>query len=128
MLLEDALQMHVQRFFPGLEVRDCTFFRVTRNADMRVQEDSASDLLAGMQQVLLARKQSACVRLEIAAGAGTTIREFLQTALKVRDSDVYLVPGPLNLSAFMRLSGLPGYDHLRYEPWPPQPSPPSTLR
>ena len=123
LLLEDALQMHVQRFFPGLEVRDCTFFRVTRNADMRVQEDSASDLLAGMQQVLLARKQSACVRLEIAAGAGTTIREFLQTALKVRDSDVYLVPGPLNLSAFMRLSGLPGYDHLRYEPWPPQPSP-----
>jgi len=123
LLLEDALQMHVQRFFPGLEVRDCTCFRVTRNADMRVQEDSASDLLAGMQQVLIARKQSACVRLEIAAGAGPTIREFLQAALRVRDRDVYLVPGPLNLSAFMPLTGLPGYDHLRYEPWPPQPSP-----
>ena len=89
MLLEDALQMHVHRFFPGLEVRDCTFFRVTRNADMRVQEDSASDLLAGMQQVLIARKQSACVRLEIAAGAGATIREFLQAALTVHDGDVY---------------------------------------
>ncbi len=122
-LLEDALRMHVHRFFPGLEVRDCTYFRVTRNADMRVQEDSASDLLAGMQQVLIARKQSACVRLEIAAGAGATIREFLQGALRVHDGDVYVVPGPLNLSAFMRLSGLAGYDHLRYQPWPPQPSP-----
>ena len=122
-LLEDALRMHVHRFFPGLEVRDCTYFRVTRNADMRVQEDSASDLLAGMQQVLIARKQSACVRLEIAAGAGATIREFLQGALRVHDGDVYVAPGPLNLSAFMRLSGLPGYDHLRYQPWPPQPSP-----
>ena len=123
LLLEDVLQMHVDRFFPGLEVRDCTFFRVTRNADMRVQEDSASDLLSGMQQVLLARKQSACVRLEIAAGAGATVREFLQRALRVHDDDVYVVPGPLNLSAFMRLSGLPGYDHLRYESWPPRPSP-----
>ncbi|MHB0959864.1 MAG: polyphosphate kinase 1 [Pirellulaceae bacterium] len=123
LLLEDALQMYVHRFFPGLEVRDCTFFRVTRNADMRVQEDSASDLLSGMQQVLIARKQSACVRLEIAASAGARIREFLQRALRVRDSDVYAVPGPLNLSAFMRLSALAGYDHLRYEPWPPQSSP-----
>ncbi|MHB8970166.1 MAG: polyphosphate kinase 1 [Pirellulaceae bacterium] len=123
LLLEDVLQMHVHRFFPGLEVRDCTIFRVTRNADMRVQEDSASDLLSGMQQVLIARKQSACVRLEIAAGAGATIREFLQRALRIHDGDVYGVPGPLNLSAFMRMSGLPGYDHLRYEPWPPQPSP-----
>ncbi len=122
-LLEDALQMHVARFFPGVTVRDCTFFRVTRNADLRVQEDSAADLLSGMQQVLTARKQSACVRLEIAATAGDRLRAFLQTALKVRDSDVYCVPGPLNLAAFMNLTSLAGYDHLRYEPWPPQPSP-----
>lgn len=123
MLLEDVVQMHVERFFPGLEVRGCTFFRVTRNADMRVQEDTPADLLSGMQQVLIARKQSACVRLEIAAGASQSIRSFLQSALKVSDEDVYVVPGPLNLSAFMRLSGLAGFDHLRYEPWPPQPSP-----
>jgi len=123
MLLEDVVQMHVERFFPGLEVRACTSFRVTRNADMRVQEDSPSDLLSGMQQVLIARKQSACVRLEIAAGTSQSIRDFLQSALKVSDEDVYVVPGPLNLSVFMRLSGLAGFDHLRYEPWPPQPSP-----
>jgi len=123
MLLEDALQMHVARFFPGLTVRACTFFRVTRNADMRVHEDSVSDLLAGMQQVLIARKQSACVRLEIAEGASETTRAFLRTALRVSERDVYIVRGPLNLAAFMRLSGLAGYDHLRYEPWPPQPSP-----
>ena len=122
-LLEDAVRMHVDRFFAGLQVIDCTFFRVTRNADMRVQEDSASDLLSGMQQVLAARKQSACVRLELADGAGATIRTFLQQALDVSDADLYIVRGPLDLAAFMRLSGLAGHDHLRYEPWPPQPSP-----
>ncbi len=122
-LLEDAVRLHVQHFFPGIEVIDCTFFRVTRNADMRVQEDSAADLLSGMQQVLAARKQSDCVRLELAEGAGATIRSFLQTALGVDDDHMYVVKGPLNLAAFMRLSGIAAYDHLRYKPWPPQPSP-----
>ncbi len=123
MLLEDAVRLHVDRFFPGLDVLDCTFFRVTRNADMRVQEDSASDLLSGMQQVLAARKQSACVRLELEQGAGETMRKFLQTALNVLDDDMYMVRGPLDLAVFMRLSALEGYDHLRYDPWPPRPSP-----
>lgn len=122
-LLEDALQMYASRFFPGVEVRDCTFFRVARNADMRVREEAAADFLSGMQQVLIDRTQSACVRLEISARGSATTRQFLQTALQVRASDIFLVTGPLNLAAFMRLSSLPGYDHLRYEPWPPQPSP-----
>jgi len=123
MLLEDAVRLHLHQFFPEIKIVDCTFFRVTRNADMRVQEDSASDLLSGMQQVLTARKQGDCVRLELAAGAGQTIRSFLQTALDVDDDHVYVVRGPLDLTAFMGLSGIEGYDHLRYEPWPPQPSP-----
>lgn len=123
LLLEDAVRMHVHRFFPGLDVVDCTFFRVTRNADMRVQEDSASDLLSGMQQVLAARKQSDCVRLEISLGAGSTIRHFLQQALEVDETHIYIVRAPLDLAAFMQLTGIPGYDHLRYPPWAPQPSP-----
>jgi polyphosphate kinase len=122
-LLEDAVRLHVRQFFGGQRIEDCTFFRITRNADLSVQEDSAADLIAGMEQVLTARKQSACVRLEILAGAGPAIREFLQSALRVADEDVYVVPGPIDLAAFMKLSGLPGFDHLRYEPWPPQPSP-----
>ena len=122
-LLEDVVRLHVQRFFPDSEVKDCTFFRVTRNADLRVREDAASDLLSGMQQVLAARKQSDCVRLEIGAEVGETIRSFLQAALTVDEEQVYLVRGPLDLSVFMELSGVAGYDHLRYESWRPQPSP-----
>jgi polyphosphate kinase len=123
MLLEDAVRLHVQRFFGGKRVEDCTFFRITRNADLSVQEDSAADLVAGMEQVLAARKQSACVRLEILEGAGRGIREFLQESLRVDGEDLYIVPGPIDLAAFMQLSSVPGFDHLRYEPWPPQPSP-----
>jgi polyphosphate kinase len=122
-LLEDVVAGYLDRFFPGLEIADCTFFRVTRNADMRVREDSASDLLAGMQRVLDARKESACVRLEIVDGAGETIQSFLTEALAVDAPSIYRVPGPLGLAALMRLAGVEGFDHLRYEPWHAQPSP-----
>ena len=63
------------------------------------------------------------VRLEVGAEAGETIRSFLQAALTVDEERVYLVRGPLDLSVFMELSGVAGYDHLRYESWRPQPSP-----
>jgi polyphosphate kinase len=122
-LLEDVVRMHVEQFFPGVEIADCAFFRITRNADLSVQEDSASDLLAGMEEVLNARKRSGCVRLEISAEAGSPIRRFLRSALEVRERDVYIVPGPLDLAVFMNLTGIPGFDQLRYPDWPPQPTP-----
>ncbi|MGM0491186.1 MAG: polyphosphate kinase 1 [Planctomycetota bacterium] len=122
-LLEDVVRLYMEHFFTGRRVVDCTFFRVTRNADMRVQEDAASDLLSGMRQVLAARKRSECVRLELDEGAGDAIRSFLQAALNVDDHHVYVSRGPLHLAAFSELSGLEGRDHLRYESWPPQASP-----
>ncbi len=122
-MLEDAIRMHLDRFFPNVRILDSTVFRILRNADLSVQEDSASDLLSGMQQVLNARKRSACVRLELAANVGSTLRQFLQTALQVDSDHVYMIPGPIDLSAMMQLTGLKGFDRLRYNAWPPQPSP-----
>ncbi|MFW6114643.1 MAG: polyphosphate kinase 1 [bacterium] len=122
-LLEDVVRLYMEHFFTGRRVVDCTFFRVTRNADMRVQEDAASDLLSGMQQVLAARKRSECVRLELDEGAGEAIRSFLKAALNVEDNQVYVSRGPLHLAAFSELSGIDGHDHLRYESWAPQASP-----
>jgi polyphosphate kinase len=123
MLLEDVVGMFVERFFPGEPVRECAAFRITRNADMGLREDLAGDLLAGMEEILDARKQSECVRLEISASAGGELLSFLRGKLDVSDDDVFSAPGPLDLSAFMQLAELSGFDAQRYEPWPPQPSP-----
>jgi polyphosphate kinase len=127
-LLEDVLGLFVARFFPGEQVLETVPFRITRNADMNVREDFAPDLLAEMEEVLDARKQSACVRLEIAVDASLETSGFLKAALHVKDDDVFATPGPLDLSAFMRLTDLPGFEHLKYEPWPPQPSPSVDLK
>ncbi len=123
LLLEDAVSMHVGRFFFGEQVVECVPFRITRNADLSIREDLAHDLLVGMEEILDARKQSACVRLEIAGHASDTLLSFLEQGLDVTGDDVFKAPGPLDLSSFMRLTDVPGFDALKYEAWPPQPSP-----
>ena len=121
MLIEDALETFVDRFFPGEQVAECVPFRITRNADLAVREDQASDLLEQMERVLDERKQSDCVRLEIADRVTPRMLRFLQQVLAVEEESVYAVPGPLDLSAFRQVASLVGFDHLRDEPWPPQP-------
>ena len=120
-LLEDAVNMFADRFFPGEEVLECIPFRITRNADIAIRDDTASDLLADMKDLLDARKTSDCVRLVIAADVSDQLLAFLQQALDVPDEDVFRQPGPLALSDFMDLTDLNGFDSLKNEPWPPQP-------
>ncbi|MBC8355260.1 MAG: polyphosphate kinase 1 [Planctomycetes bacterium] len=119
-LLEDAVSMFADRFFPGEEVVECTPFRITRNADIAIRDDTASDLLADMQDLLDARKTSDSVRLAIAAHTSPELLAFLQESLDVPDEDVFKQPGPLALSDFMELSGLNGFESIKCEPWPPQ--------
>lgn len=121
--LEDLVALYVQRFFPGETIEECISFRITRNADLELREELTSDILEEMREVLAARKQSACVRLEVAADASPHVRRFLQAAVELDDDSVYAIPGPLDLAAFMRLTDSQGFDHLKYEPWPPIPNP-----
>eukprot|EP00913_Durusdinium_trenchii_P011151 g10473.t1 len=119
-LLEEVAALYIQRFFPGQEIIECVPFRVTRNADLVAREDFAADMIAELEDVLRARKESKCVRLEIADAVTSRGLSFLRTALGVRSECVFALPGPLDLSAFFRFSGLRGFDDLRYDEWPPQ--------
>ncbi len=122
-LLEDVVGMFQERLFPGEAISECLPFRITRNADMMVREDLAGDLLAQMRGVLDARKRSGCVRLEVSERASRTALAFLKSALKVDQPRIYLIPGPLDLTPYRELAGMTGFEDLKYDPWPPQPSP-----
>lgn len=119
-LLEDVISLWLECFLPGEKVVECAPFRITRNADMSLREDMASDLMAGMEEILDARKQSATVRLEIADAASKALVNFLSEQLGAEKSAIYRLPGPLDLAAFFRLADIKGFDDLRYAPWPPQ--------
>ena len=123
LLLEDAVQLYADRFFVGEQVAECIPFRLTRNADVGVQEDSAADLLDEMEQMLHDRRLGDCVRLEIAAGASEPLLAFLTRVLQAPVDQIYRIPGPLDLAAFFRIADQPGFESLKYEPWPPQASP-----
>jgi polyphosphate kinase len=122
-LMEDVIGLFLDRFFPGEKIVAHTPFRITRNADFTLRDDLAPDLLAGMKGILSARKHGDCVRLEVGSPSALELRSFLQKALEVEDQDIYEVPGPLELAVFMPLTDRPGFDTLKYDPWPPQPSP-----
>ena len=123
LLLEDLAAMFAERFFVGEAIAECVPFRVTRNADISVREDAASDLLAGMEEVLDERRHADCVRLEVDQSASPMLLGFLRTALGIDTAEVFTLPGPLDLAAWSTLSDRVGFDHLKYEPWPPQRSP-----
>ncbi len=121
-LLEDVVAKYAHRFFEEEEILECVPFRVTRNADYAVREDQAGDLMLQMEEVLDARLEAGCVRLEIGSAASDELRGYLQEVLGVEDDRVYPTAAPLALSDFFTVVEASGFDHLRVERWSPQPS------
>ncbi len=123
LLLEDLVKHYIDDFFPGREVVECIAFRITRNADVELREDSAADLMVGMEEVLESRRQSRVVRLEYTAKASDPMIAFLSEKMQLRSQDLFPIEGPLDLTYLFMLHGLEGFDSLRDDPWPPQSTP-----
>ncbi len=105
--LEELIAAHLSQLFPGLEVVDSHLFRVTRNADVEVEEDEAEDLLQALERELARRRFGPAVRLEVEQEVEPGILELLVRELEVVDRDVYHIPGGmLDLSMLWALHGL----------------------
>lgn len=122
-LIEDVVLMHLDRLFEGQKLLETALFRVTRNGDLSVEESRDEDFLAAMSEVLIGRKESEMVRLELAEPASPWAGQTLGRLLEVDDAQIFTIPGPLDLKPFSSLLGLPGLSELRYQPWVPQPVP-----
>ena len=122
-LIEDLIQANISRFFPGREILECVPFRITRNADVELREDSAADLMVGMEEVLESRRRSRVIRLEYQCGTSPTILNFLSERMGLTENDLYSIDGPLDLTYLFGLHGLQGFDSLRDPPWPAQKPP-----
>ncbi len=117
-LLEEIITAHIGRLFAGMEVRACYPFRVTRNADLELQEEAAADLLELIEEELSKRRFGELVRLELARAMPEEIRRTLITELQATEEEVYLVDGPLNLADFFPLTSI-DIPELRYPPFVP---------
>jgi len=117
--LEEIIRAYCGKLFHGYTVKDVAPFRITRNADLAIDEEEAEDLLAEVQRSLRQRRRGQTVRLEVARTASRTLREFIVNSLGIAEQDVYEIPGPIDTSYFMKFADLPGCSHLRYEPFTP---------
>jgi polyphosphate kinase len=117
--LEDVVALHIDALFPGMEVLSHHAFRVTRDADVDVEEDEAEDLLAAVQSVLRRRRRAASpVRLEV---DGTMPQDLLAVLLRELDltpDDVYRSQGLLDVGALDALYRLDRPD-LKDDVWTP---------
>jgi polyphosphate kinase len=104
--LEQVIAAHLDQLFPGMVGEGCVSFRVTRNADLTLEEEEADDLLAAVEMELRRRRFRRAVRLEIDASATDEVRELLQRELDVEDDDVYLSAGPLDLGGLWAVHAL----------------------
>ncbi|WP_134686313.1 RNA degradosome polyphosphate kinase [Brevibacillus migulae] len=120
-LLEEVIKKYINRLFKGNEVTSVHPFRITRNADMTLDEEGAEDLLEEIEKELKKRKWGAAIRLEIDGQMDQEVRLILQEALEVHPRDIYPINGPIDLTKFFGFIQLPGYEHLRNETILPQP-------
>jgi polyphosphate kinase len=117
--LEQVIAHNLESLFPGMNIQEYYLFRVTRNADLEVEEDEADDLMSAIEQELRKRRfGGSVVRVEIHATMPETVRNTLTEEMEIDERDVYEVEGLLCLSDLMSFMGLP-LPELKDPPWAP---------
>ena len=99
--LSSMIHAQVHQMFPGMAVKSCFQFRVTRNSDLYVDEEEVDDLLVAMEGELQSRRYGDAVRLEVAANCPEHMLRFLLEEFELTADDLYQVDGPVNLNRLM---------------------------
>jgi polyphosphate kinase len=104
--VEDVMAANLCDLFPGMEILTSHVFRVTRDAELEVDDDGAEDLLSALEQELTRRRFSKAVRLEIEKGTPKHLLELLMKELQVDEPDIFEIPGPLDLTCLFELQSI----------------------
>jgi polyphosphate kinase len=103
--IEQVIAENLDAFFPGMKVMEAHPFRVTRDADMVIQELEAADLLETMEQSIRQRRFGTVLRLTINTAMPERIRSLLIENLEMDRNDMYILDGAMGLSSLMSLYG-----------------------
>jgi len=117
--LEDMISENLGLLFPGLTVKESYVFRVTRNADIEIEEDEAGDLISSIAESLRMRRYGSVVRVGMQSDTPARIKDILIENLEITQDDVYDLKPPLGLSHLMELMKLPRPD-LKDVPFTPR--------
>jgi polyphosphate kinase len=104
--LEKVITANLHQLFPGMEIKDHYTFRITRNADLELEEEESENLLESMEQELLRRKFGPPVRLEVASDIDSDLLKRLKLELSISEEDIFRYKEPLDLTGLNRIADL----------------------
>ncbi len=117
--LSSIIHAHVDELFPGMTVRDCHKFRVTRNADLEMNAAEVEDIALALKGELSSRRFGTAVKLEVSAGCPDHMCEFLLEQFNLTESELFRLDGPLNLHRLLKLPGMLHRPDLLYPEFAP---------
>lgn len=116
--LSSIIHAFITELFPGMTIHGCYQFRVTRNADLYLEDEEIDDLALSLKGELSGRRFGDAVRLEVADNCPTRISDFLLRKFGLTNADLYQVNGMVNLSRMFAITEL-DIPHLRYPSFKP---------
>lgn len=117
-LIEDVITANLGRLFPGMNIEQCYTFRVSRNADLSLDDEDAEDLLAAVEMELRRRRFGRAVRLEVPETIDADMLAMLIDELELDATDVTRHRAPIALTALFQIANI-DLPALRFTPWPP---------
>ena len=122
-LLETIIENYMDRLFLNYDIVTYAPYRITRNADLDIDEDDAADLLKEIEKQIKKRQWGQAIRLEIQDKMDKRLLKILKKELAIEEAAIYEINGPLDLTFLMKMYGLKGFDNLKEVPYTPQPVP-----
>lgn len=118
--VEDIVAEHIEDIFPGYQLIKSVPFRITRNADITIEEEEADDFLEILEEGLKLRKKGEIVRLEVGSDADNEIIDFFNSHINVFKHDIYMFHTILNLASLWQIVSNKDFAHLLNEPYNPK--------
>ncbi len=122
--IESVVAEHVSELFPGYKLQNSITFRVTRNADITIEEEEADDFMEILEEGLRLRKKGELVRLELGQETSPDLLNFFNRHTNVFKDDIYRFSSILNLGSLWQIVGNKNFAHLTATPFNPRQLPP----
>lgn len=122
--IETVVAQHIEELFPGYKLIKFASFRVTRNADIEIEEEEADDFMEILEEGLKLRRKGEMVRLEVGSNADDEIINFFNRHANVYKDDIYKFHTSLNLSSLWQIVSNKDFAHLLSPSFKPKNLPP----
>ncbi len=119
--LEEVIERNISKLFLNYDVICASPFRIMRNADLSIDEDEAEDLLKEIEKQVKRRQWGKAIRLEVQDSIPRKLLKILVDELQIEEEDIFKIDGTVDLTVFMKVYGLEGFEEYKTKSFEPIP-------